>query len=520
MTIRTRFAPSPTGYLHIGGVRTALFNWLLSKRHGGQWILRIDDTDTERNKAEALLPIIEGFQWLGMDWNEGPTPDGLSSIGPFAPYFQGQRTERYFEVAMKLLAEGKLYPDYTPADEMEAARKAAELAKKPYVHRGKDRHHSAEENLVKYQAQPTILRLKVPENQTIQIQDHVRGLVEVQSNTIADPVVMRAPDSNGSRPRPLYNFASVIDDIDFQVTHVIRAIEHLSNTPVQVLIWQALNAPVPQFAHIPLVNYNGKKMSKRALPPLSTEEISKLKACGWTTEEIQGRDDLNLCTVAYYREMGYLPEAIINYLGRLGWSLDDHSEFIPLDQMIANFSLERITSAPANFDSKKLFWLQGEYMKLVPTEKKLQRCIPYLRKAKLIGETLDEKTKTILTQIIDSSGDRIKLFSDILMFATPILKDQIEYDPKGVEKRLKGQGETLKKFRLTLESVEPWDVPTLDRILHEFAENHKIKPGDIVNPMRVAVTGMQVGFGLFETLAILGKEKTLARLDYALHHLC
>ncbi len=519
MTTRTRFAPSPTGYLHIGGVRTALFNWLLAKRHGGQWILRIDDTDTERNKAEALLPIIEGFQWLGMDWSEGPTPDGLSSTGPYAPYFQGQRNDRYYEVAMKLLAEGKVYPDYSTAEERDAAKKAADAAKKPYVYRGTERDWSADESLAKYLEKPVALRFKVPNGQKVIVNDHVRKVVEVMSDTIADAIILRAPDANGCC-RPLYNFASVIDDIDFKTTHVIRASEHFTNTFLQTLIWNAIGEPVPEFAHIPVVNYNGEKMSKRKLPKLSAEEIGKLKACGWTDEEIQGRDDLNLCTVAYYREMGYLPEAVINYLGRLGWSLDDHSEFIPLDQMIANFSLERITSAPGNFDGKKLFWLQGEYMKLVPTDKKLERCIPYLRRAKLIGDTLDEKTKTILTQIIDASGDRIKLFSDVLMFATPILKDQIEYEAKGVEKRVKGQSDTLTKFRATLEGVTTWDVPTLDKVLHDFATENNLKAGDVVNPTRVAVTGMQVGFGLFETLAILGKEKTLARLDYAIQNLC
>jgi nondiscriminating glutamyl-tRNA synthetase len=318
MTIRTRFAPSPTGYLHIGGVRTALFNWLLTRRHRGQFILRIDDTDAERNRPEALQPILDGFQWLGINWDEGPTPDGKGNVGPHAPYFQSQRTERYVAAAMKLLETGHAYPDYTPKEEQEAARKAADKAKKPYVHRGSNRDVPAADNVRQYGETPAVLLLKVPTGRTVVIDDLIRGRVEVQTDTMRDPAILRAPDKEGVR-RPLYNFATVIDEIDFQITHVVRAVEHLANTPSQVLTFEAMGAPLPRFAHIPLVNYNGEKMSKRKLPPLSADEVARLKACGWTDDEIKARDDLNIATVAYYRELGYLPAAVINYLGRLGW---------------------------------------------------------------------------------------------------------------------------------------------------------------------------------------------------------
>ena len=518
MTVRTRFAPSPTGYLHIGGVRTALFNWLYARRHGGRFILRIDDTDAQRNRAEAVKPILDGFAWLGLDWDEGPTKDGSGeSEGPHKPYFQGQRNDLYIAAAMTLMAEGKAYPDYTTQAQQDDRRKAAEMAKRPYVHRGSNRDVTPDENLKQYREKPAPILLKVEPGQIVTFTDLVRDKVEVNTDTIRDPALLRAPGPDG-RCGALYSFATVVDEAAFEITHVIRAEEHLSNTPTQVLIFQALGSKCPEFAHIPLVNYKNEKMSKRKLPPLTVQEIDKLKTCGWTDDEIKARDDLNIATVAYYRELGFLPQALVNYLVRLGWSLDAESEFIPLDVLIKNFSLERVTKASGNFDKDKLYWLQGEYMKLVPTAEKVERCIPYLKKAKLIGDTLDNATRTKLTQIIDAAGDRIKLFSDVLTFAAPILKDEVIYDPKAVEKVLKKPGakELLSEFAAILSALDPFDATMTDKALHDFAIAKNMKPGDVVGPVRVAVTGSQVGFGLFETLAAVGKERVLGRMEKAL----
>ncbi len=518
MTVRTRFAPSPTGYLHIGGVRTALFNWLYARRNGGQFVLRIDDTDAQRNRAEAVEPILDGFDWLGLDWDEGPTKDaGGESFGPHAPYYQGQRNDKYVAAAMKLLETGHAYPDYTAAADQDAARKAADKAKKSYVHRGSNRDTPPAENARLYAEKPAPLLLKVPEGRKVVFDDAVRGRVEVNTDTIRDPALLRAPGPDGVC-RALYSFATVVDEADFGITHVVRAEEHLANTPVQILIFEALGASIPTFAHIPLVYYNGKKMSKRDLPPLTADEVAKLKACGWTDDEVKARDDLNIATVAYYRELGYLPAALINYLGRLGWSLDDSSEFIPLDVMVNNFGLDRITKAPGNLDMNKLYWLQSEYMKLVPTAEKVERSIPYLKRAGLIGDTLDDATRTKLTAVIDAAGDRIKLFSDVLAFARPLLVANPEYDPKAVEKRLHAPGaaDLLRAYADVIRGVEPFDAVTADKALHDVAAAKGIKPGDLVHPVRVATTGSQVGFGLFETLAILGKAETLRRIDHAL----
>jgi glutamyl-tRNA synthetase len=496
-------------------VRTALFNWLFARRHGGQFILRIDDTDTARNRAEALQPILDGFAWLGLSWDEGPTPDGSGeSFGPHAPYFQSQRQEKYLAVAQRLLEQGKAYPDYTTAEEQEQRRELAQRLRKPYVHRGSHRDHDPADNVRLYQQRPAPLLLKVPEGRMVRFHDHVRGLVEVSTDTIRDPVLLRAPDEQGYC-RAVYAFATVVDDIDFQITHVIRAEEHLTNTPVQILIYEALGATPPQFAHIPLVYYKGEKMSKRRLPPLSAEEIARLKACGWTEEQLRGRDDLNIATVAYYRELGYLPAALINYLVRLGWSLDDTSEYIPLEVALQHFSLERVTKAPANFDEKKLYWLQGEYMKRVPPVEKVERGLPYLRRAGLVSDPLPPAQRQLLLQIVEAAGDRIKLFSDLVQFAAPLLKPQPDYDAALLAKMVQPVADLLRGFRDVLAQTNPFDPPTLEHALRQFAPEKNTHKA-LVAATRVAVTGVTVGFGLYETLAILGLQEALRRIDRAL----
>ena len=510
MAIRTRFAPSPTGYLHIGGVRTALFNWLLAKRLGGQFILRIDDTDTERNRAEALQPILDGFRWLGINWDEGPEVGG-----PYGPYFQSQRGESYKAAAMKLLETGHAYPDYMAKEELEVERKAAEVAKKAYVHRGPHRDTPTAECVRLYAEKPTTLRFKIPAGRVVVVEDLVCGRCEQQTDLLSDPVILRA---NGSA---LYNFASVVDDAALKISHVVRAREHLSNTYPQALFLEALGLPVPQYAHVPVVNWKGEKMSKRKLPPLTEDEKSKFRQLGWTDAQIDA-SGINLATVAYYRELGYLPEAIINYLGRLGWSLDDKTEFIPLKLMLAHFDLEtgigRVNSSAGEFDPKKLFWLQDEYMKVLPVEDKVRRCVPFLQRAGYVPENPDAATLSTLETIIRSSGDRIKLFSDILQYGGPIFRKDPEYNAKAVEKRLKkaGAAELLRVFTPLLEQCDPFDATTTEKAMNEFCTSKGIKLGEMVHPVRVAVTGVEVGFGLFETLSVLGKAEVLRRIGLAL----
>jgi glutamyl-tRNA synthetase len=511
MTVRTRFAPSPTGYLHIGGVRTALFNWLFTRKHQGQFILRIDDTDAERNRPEALQPILDGFAWLGINWDEGPLVGG-----PCGPYFQSQRAGLYREAALKLLASGHAYPCYATKEEIDALKKQAEANKQSYVHRGKDRSLSGAEALRHFQERPATIRLKVPENRTVVIDDQICGKVEVQTNLIGDPVIAR---SDGSA---LYNFATVVDDIAMKITHIIRAKEHLSNTPGQVLIYEAMGTPPPVFAHVPVVNApnSNKKLSKRDAAKFVTPDlIAMLRAvhavpAEWSDEQIRKNETLNPVMVEYYRVMGFLPEALINYLGRLGWSLDDKTEIMPLETMIANFGFERVNQAPASFDPQKLQWVAGEYMKMAPLERKVDGVIPVLQRAGLIGESVDRDT---IARVVTACGERLKIFADVLNYAAFFFREP-QYDPKAVKQRLHKEGiaEHLREFVEVLRHTDPFDAPTLEAKLQEFSEVKQIKAGDLNHALRVAVTGVMIGPGVFECLVILGKDETLRRIDAAL----
>ncbi len=509
MTIRTRFAPSPTGYLHIGGVRTALFNWLLTRRLGGQFILRIDDTDQGRNRPEALQPILDGFRWLGINWDEGPEVGG-----PHGPYFQSQRDHLYREAALRLIDSGHAYPDYTPKEELDARRKQAEAAKQSYVHRGTHRDAPAAECRRLFAEKPTALLLKVPLGRTLVLQDLIRGRVEWQTDTLRDPAILRADGG------ALYNFATVVDDAGMRITHVIRAAEHLSNTPWQILIYEALGHPLPQFAHVPLVFLGGKKMSKRDSDKLRTSEVmSALHAIGFADEEIKTRLDLNPIAVAFYRELGYLPAALVNYLGRLGWSLDDKEEIIPLDRMIANFGLDRVNNAPGNFDPAKLYWLAGEYMRMLPVSERVAGVLPYLRRAKLIPEgPLDDATSRHVERVVTACGDRLKLFSDILQYATFFTKNDPPYDMAAVKKRVQKAGvpEALRDFAKALADVQPFEPAKLEDALRTFCETRGLKPGDMIHALRVATTGVTVGPGVFDCLDLLGREETLRRIGVAL----
>jgi nondiscriminating glutamyl-tRNA synthetase len=511
MTVRTRFAPSPTGYLHIGGVRTALFNWLYAKKHGGQFILRIDDTDAERNRPEALQPILDGFQWLGINWDEGP-----SVGGSFGPYFQAQRAGLYRAAALKLLESGHAYPCYMTKEEIDVIRKQAEANKQSYVHRGKDRDVSGPEALRRFNEKPATIRLKVPENRSVVIDDQIAGKVEVLTNTIGDPVIAR---SDGSA---LYNFATVVDDVAMQITHIIRAKEHLSNTPTQVLVYEAMGIKPPVFAHVPVVNAPGsnKKLSKRDAHKFVTPDvIAALRAvhavpAEWTDEQIKKNESLNPVMVEYYRVMGFLPEALINYFGRLGWSLDDKTEIMSLETMLANFGFDRVNNSPASFDPQKLHWVAGEYMKVAPIERKVDGVIPILQRAGLLGDAVDRDK---IAKVVTACGDRLKIYADVLNYGAFFFHEP-KYDPKAVKQRLHKEGiaEALREFAEVLKAAEPFDVPTLEVKLHAFSEAKQIKAGDLNHALRVATTGVMIGPGVFECLVIFGKDETLRRIGMAL----
>lgn len=504
--VRTRFAPSPTGYLHIGGVRTALFNWLFTRRHGGQFILRIDDTDAERNKEEALRPILDGFKWLGIDWDEGPEVGGACG-----PYFQSQRQHLYDEAARKLVASGHAYPCVLTSDELRVERETAEKAKRPYIHRGPRRDADPASNLALLAERRLPIRLKVPDGTTIGLDDLIRGHVEWQAGDLGDPVILRADG------RALYNFATVVDDAAMRISHVVRAAEHLSNTPLQLVAYEALGTQAPTFAHVPVVNEpnSKKKLSKRDMAKFLTTEIrGKLERIGWTAAEIAARDDLNPATVAFYREMGYLPPALINYLGRLGWSMDDHSEIIPLATMVAHFGLDRVNSSPASFDPDKLYWVAGEYMKDLPLPEKVAGCLPFLRRAGVLPDAPSPEQLGMLERIIVASGDRIKLFSDILQYGTPLLSPVVSYDEKAVAKRLRKEGvaQALAAFADELQARESFEPRDLEGALQSFSAARGSQPSLLIHGLRVACTGVEVGPGVYDILSILGKDESLRRI--------
>src|SRR5688500_13849061 len=342
--VRTRFAPSPTGYLHIGGVRTALFNWLFTRQRGGQFLLRIDDTDQQRNVEAALAPILHGFRWLGLHWDEGPEVGG-----PHAPYFQSQRLERHKDAAAELLRRGAAYRDFATTEEIQAERDAAQAEKRPFLYSRRWMAETDEQaRRFENEGRKAVVRLKIPREGTLVLNDMVRGRVEFEWAREQDHVVQRADGSC------LYHLASVVDDHDFEITHVIRSEEHLSNTPRQVFILQSLGYPLPEFAHLPYVAEPGSKnkLSKRKLDKyLKNRDFAQIHEHGLAIAQALGlstsAETFNPVIVDFYEQVGYLPDAILNYLLLVGWSLDDKTELFSREEMIRHFSLARVNLAPA-----------------------------------------------------------------------------------------------------------------------------------------------------------------------------
>ena len=513
--VRTRFAPSPTGYLHIGGVRTALFNWLFARRHGGTFMLRIDDTDARRNVEAALAPILHGFRWLGIDWDEGPEVGG-----PYQPYYQSQRLARYQDAVQRLLAGGFAYRDYATPEELQTERETAQAEKRPFLYSRRFLAETpAEQKRFEAQGRRAVVRLKMPREGTLVIDDLVRGRVEFQWAREQDQVVQRADGTC------LYHLASVVDDFDFQISHVIRAEEHLSNTPRQIFIAQSLGYALPRYAHLPYVAEPGSKnkLSKRKLDKyLKNRDFAIVNEHGLAIVKALGiepsADTFNPVIVDFYEQVGYLPDAIINYLVLLGWSLDDRTEFMSRQTLIDNFSLERVTKAPASFDPKKLWAFQDHYMQQMPIKQKVASMLTYLQRAGLVPKPTPCEVGPKLTQIVEAAGDRLKVFGDILAYADFFFQEEISYDEKAFDKNLRKEGmpERLARFRDALAKVDPFDTSHLETALQAFVTAEGIKTGDIIHAVRVATTGKAFGPGLYDCLEILGQQTCLTRIDRAL----
>jgi glutamyl-tRNA synthetase len=516
MSVRTRFAPSPTGYLHIGGVRTALFNWLFARQHGGQFVLRIDDTDQQRNVDEALQPILDGLRWLGIDWDEGP-----QAGGPFAPYYQSQRLDSYQAAVQKLLATGHAYYDYATPAELQAERQAAEREKRAFRYSRRFLASTeAERAQFESQGRQAVVRLRMPERGTLVLDDLVRGRVEFPWGHEQDHVVQRADGTC------LYHLANVVDDYDFQISHVIRAEEHLSNTPRQVFILEALGYPRPVYAHLPFVAEPGSrtKLSKRKLDKyLKNRDFAQMVEHGRKIAEAIAHavesDAFNPVIVEFYKTVGYLPEAIINYLALLGWSLDDKTEHFTRQELIEKFSLDRVNKAPASFDPKKLMAFEDWHFQTLALDRKTALVVPFLEAAKLVESPPTAEQRQTVEKVVAAAGDRIKVAGDILTFAYFFQSDdRLKFDEQAVAKHLRTDvtAELLAKFRDRLAAVEPFDAPSIEAAMHDYVTADGIKIGQIIHAVRVAVTGQSIGLGLFDTLAILGRERSTRRIEQAL----
>jgi len=514
LMVRTRFAPSPTGYLHIGGVRTALFNWLLARQSGGQFILRIDDTDQERNLQAALQPILDGFRWLGLDWDEGPEVGG-----PHAPYFQSQRGAAYQAAVDRLLASGHAYRDFARPEELQSQRLVAEQSGTTFVYDRRWMAHTEQEaQRFASEGRTGVVRLKMPRDGECVIDDVIRGEVRVRWDSEQDHVIQRGDGTC------LYHLASVVDDFDFQITHVVRAAEHLPNTPRQVFIAQALGYPLPVYAHLPYVAEPGgtAKLSKRKLDKyVKNKDFAALLAHGRTIAErahLQvAEETFNPVIVDFYREIGFLPDAILNYLLLLGWSLDDHTERFSRAEMIRDFTLARVNKAPASFDLQKLMAFQTARMVELDLATKTAMVLPFLQRAGLVETPPSAGQMQKVAQILIAAGDRIKVAGDILDHRYCFLAaSQLSYDPQGYTKRIQGDLQAvqwLQQFAPQLATLHPFSAAQIDQALHAFCDSLGIGVNQIIHPLRIAITGQTVGFGMFQTMEILGAAECLARLE-------
>jgi glutamyl-tRNA synthetase len=499
--------------MHIGGMRTALFNWLWARHCGGQFLLRIDDTDQARNQESALRPILQAFRWLGLDWDEGAEVGG-----PYAPYYQSQRGELYRTAAARLEASGTAYRDYSTPAEIQADRAAAEKARRPYINIRRSLDLTPQQRTdLEAAGTPWVLRLLVPRDRKIPLQDLIRGDVEWDAGLIPDPVVCRGDGS------PLYNFATVVDDAHMQITHVIRAEEHLTNTAVQLLLYDALGYAPPHFAHVPYVAAPGskEKLSKRkidqyrqqpAFKKLFEKADSVFPAIG-----LGGQSGLDPVMVEYYERIGYLPAAVLNALGRIGWSLDDSTEIMSLETMKQHFTLDRVVKAPAGFDPDKLYSFQGHWMKELPHEEKIAGCIPYLVAAGLISEPVSAETRTLVSSLIAALGERLKVYSDILE-AGWCFKDDYPVDEKMFDKRVRKEGvpSHLRALAAQMATLPEWTSASLEAALQAYSQQTGESSGTLIHALRLSTTGQSVGPGVYDCLVLLGRERSLLRIESAL----
>jgi len=492
--VRVRFAPSPTGYLHIGGVRTALYNWLFARKERGKFILRIEDTDEMRSTTEAERAIIEGLDWLGLDWDEGPDWYTDKDKGEFGPYRQSQRVEKYIKHKDRLVGKGLAYYCYCQPDELKKRREEALRKGMAPMYDGRCRNLTEEEREKKKNL-PKAVRFKNEKlKEKIAFDDMIRGKVEFDSEAIGDFVILK---SSGF---PTYNFAVVVDDYEMEITHIIRGDDHISNTPRQILLYEAFGWNPPKFAHVPMIlGSDGARLSKR--------------------HGATAIDD--------FKKEGYLPEALLNYLVLLGWSTEDSQQIFEKDELIEKFSLRGCNKSSAIFDPKKLLWMNGEYVRKMSVEKLTLESFPWilplLEKEGLTDkdvkwDNLEDSLKMVVQKATGLEQEKIKLLKEVPGHIDIFFKKKIEYDEKAVNRILKKEGakEILLDMIAIFERLENFDGKSIEDSVRSYANEKDIKAAKIIHPLRVAVSGRDWGPGLFAMLELLEKERVLKRIKECL----
>ncbi|MCL4557708.1 MAG: glutamate--tRNA ligase [Deltaproteobacteria bacterium] len=465
--VRVRFAPSPTGYLHIGGARTALFNYLFARHNGGRFVLRIEDTDRERSTQESVDAIINGLTWLGLKWDEGP-------------FYQSGRTGLYNEHVARLLERGRAYRCYCTPEELESKRtKALAEKRKPIYDR------TCRERKACPADRPYVVRFKSPLYGTTAVRDMVKGNIVFNNEEIEDFVILR---SDGS---PTYNFVVVVDDVDMRITHVIRGDDHLNNTPKQIFLYNAFDYPIPRFAHIPLIHGADRaRLSKRH---------------GATSVEA-------------YRDEGYLPEALVNYLVRLGWSFGD-KEVFTMQEMIDNFSFDSVSRSAAVFNPEKLLWLNGTYIRARSAEELLVLLRPFLESRGLSGAA-GGVNHPGLARLVDETKIRSRTLVELLDMMDYYFKEDIEYDPNAAGSLFTADRVPhLENVLSRLTCMDPFSREGIERAIKGYTSESGLKLGDVAQPLRLAVTGRTVSPGLFEIMEIIGKKEVLKRIENAIRYI-
>ena len=476
--VRVRFAPSPTGPFHIGGARSALFNYLVAKHTGGRFVVRIEDTDRKRSTSESEENIKEALKWLGINWDEG-----IDVGGPDGPYRQTERLEIYKKYTEKLLAEGKAYYCFCTPEELEAEKEEQLKKGETPVYSGKC-SHLPKETVEQYlkEGRPYVIRIATPKNETLEVDDLVRGHVTFDSNKVGDFVIVK---SDGI---PVYNYCVVIDDALMHITHVIRAEEHLSNTPRQIVLYHALGFDVPKFAHVSLIlGADKKKMSKRH----------------------------GATSVQQYRDAGYLPDALVNFLGLLGWTPNSDQEIFSRDELIQQFTLDRVAKNPAVFDIEKLNWINFHYMKQLDADQLLAVCLPHLQQVGYASQNPDAAEMQWLKDMVWAMREHVQYGAQIVDAAKVFFTD--DFAPENEETAAVLQEETapavLTMFHDELAALDEVTADTVQPLFKKIQKGLKVKGKFVYMPIRVAVTGVMHGPDLNVIVALMGREKVLARLQ-------